>query len=194
MLTKTVTSLLSFTLFALALSACGVSVLGSGDNGGDTNGNSMGADTGAACGEGGSVCAEDEFCDYRNNACGDGFHVCVKMPDACDDVYIATCGCDGKVHENPCEANGKGVDISDRGGCQAPSGTFGCGAHFCQIGTEYCWILGSDIVDTPSQFSCVPAPSSCSATPDCACVADQSCGNICEITPDGGLQIFCPGG
>jgi hypothetical protein len=112
----------------------------------------------------------------------------------CPDNAMPACGCDGKVYGNDCEANLAGVDINDDGGCQAPSaGVFACGAHFCQKGSAYCLVKGSDTPLFPTSYTCTPLPASCGTTPSCACLSGAPCSK-CTATADGGLQVSCLGG
>jgi hypothetical protein len=161
--------------------------------------------TGGTGGVGGSVfcggiagiaCAADEYCDFSDDLCGgnDNGGVCTKRPLGCTDNFWPTCGCDGQVYGNPCDANSHGEDINDGASCAPPAGMFGCGAHFCTTGKEYCEMDGSDIGGTPSTFGCKPLPAGCGSAPDCACLSGVPCGTLCSVQPDGGLQIVCPGG
>lgn len=143
----------------------------------------------------GKPCAADEFCDYPDNSCGvfDSTGVCVKRPVTCPDNYQPTCGCDGTVYSNVCDANAAGSDENDNGVCAAPSGMFGCGAHFCALDSEYCEIALSDVGGVPSTYTCRPLPSGCSI-PTCGCLANAPCGASCTTTADGGLAVTCAGG
>jgi hypothetical protein len=217
-LTKALRNLFSFTAFALALPACGASLLGSGETGGGgggdagsqstgtggggatmTSSGSTGAGGGQACGaRTGQTCPAGFFCDYPDDLCGaaDGPGVCSESPSACDDIYQPVCGCDGKIHANSCEAYGVDIDVAIQG-CTAPTGLFQCGSGFCASAKDYCLHSISDVVGEPDGYNCHPLPSSCqwpSDMPDCACVAGENCGNLCEVTPDFGLKLTCPGG
>jgi hypothetical protein len=156
-----------------------------------------GAGGGTTCGGfAGSPCASDEYCDYPHKNCGadDSTGTCKKRPTACDNNLILTCGCDGQNHGNPCEANAAGYDISTLGSCQAPMGQFRCGAQYCIQATTYCARQISDVVGEPDSFGCNPLPGGCGATPTCACLSGEPCGNQCVATDDGGLRLSCPGG
>lgn len=157
---------------------------------------STGAGGGTVCGGfTGKPCAATEYCDFPDNLCGaaDGPGVCTPRPQACDDIYQPTCGCDGQVHGNGCDANASGTDANDLGGCTPPAGMFGCGAIFCQLGSQYCEEDGSD-TGGPSFFSCKPLPAGCGSAPSCACLSSVVCGTACMPTADGGLQVTCFGG
>lgn len=141
------------------------------------------------------ACGPDEYCDWNTNQCAgrpaDG--TCTSRPDGCDDNYAPVCGCDGAVHSNECYAATAGVDVDALGGCAAPEGYFPCGFRFCIQPLEYCRIEISDVGDFPDGFVCVPLPQTCES-PDCTCLADEPCGEICEQLPSGDLALTCPGG
>lgn len=158
---------------------------------------STGAGAGTPCGGfSGTECTASEYCDYGTNSCGftDEIGKCKPRPGACDDVYMATCACDGKVYSNPCEANGAGVDANDQGGCMAPMGQFPCGATFCQLGTSYCRRSMSDVGGEPSSYICETLPPACGNPATCACLAKVACGASCEASADGGFTVTCLGG
>ncbi len=150
----------------------------------------------ATCGgKTGKTCAADEFCNYPDNSCSvfDSTGVCEKRPVSCPDNYQPTCGCDGMVYSNTCDANAAGSDENDNGGCAPPAGTFGCGSHFCAADTEYCEVALSDVSGYPNTYSCKAIPVGCGA-PACGCLANVPCGATCAPTPDGGLVVTCAGG
>jgi hypothetical protein len=171
---------------AIAAVGCG----GEGDPGPDGGG------TGARCGGfTAQACADGFYCDYPANTCGvaDEPGTCRIRPLGCDDNYEPVCGCDGEVHGNACDASAAGVDLNDLGGCTAPLDMFGCGHGFCDVGLSYCQIYGSDVAGVPSDHACVGVPSGCGDAPDCACLADEPCGEVCEA--DGAdVTLICPGG
>lgn len=148
------------------------------------------------CGTFGSEpCAPDEYCDFTDDQCGSaGPGVCVKKPLGCDGNFEPTCGCDGAIHGNVCEAASAGADVSNLGGCKPPPGTFGCGAKFCTLGAEYCEDFYSDVGGEPPTFTCKLLPEPCAPMPGCACLADVLCGFNCAVTGDGGLKVSCGGG
>jgi hypothetical protein len=156
-----------------------------------------GAGSGELCGGLTDVqCSIGKYCDYGNDQCGaaDLQGVCTVRPDDCPAVYKPTCGCDGKVYGNPCEAGTAGVDVSSFGGCTPPPGLFACGSGFCDQKTEYCHHTLSDAGGSPDSSVCMPLPPGCSS---CACINDP-CGapipGSCTIMPGGGLRYTCPGG
>ncbi|MEO5725805.1 MAG: hypothetical protein ABI134_21250 [Byssovorax sp.] len=141
------------------------------------------------------ACAADEYCDYSINNCGafDNQGVCTKRPEACDKSLYPTCGCDGQIHGNECDAAAAGTDVNTNG-CTPPPGQFSCGAHFCQSNTEYCERILSDVGGFPDDFTCKPLPAMCAPTLSCACLSGVACGDTCAPTNDGGLKVTCPGG
>jgi hypothetical protein len=144
----------------------------------------------------GFTCAGDEYCDFANDQCGgdDGLGKCVKKPLGCDFDYQPTCGCDGAIHSNPCDAQSSGTDVSTLGGCKPPPGMFGCGAHFCTLGMEYC---EKDLPSTsgiPNIFVCRPLPAACGAMSSCGCLAGEPCAANCADTGDGGQLVTCVDG
>ncbi len=171
-------------VFAMCAVACGDSNPAGPDAGG----------TGAACGgASGEGCASTHFCDYRDKSCGfnDATGECAPRPVGCDDVLEPACGCDGVVHPNACEANALGVDESQLGSCTTPDARFECGEHFCVEGTEYCQVLGSDIIGQASGYSCEPMPAACDS---CDCLGEEPCGRVCRRGDDGNFELTCPGG
>lgn len=140
-------------------------------------------------------CAADEFCKYEAQNCGafDNQGTCTKRPEACDKSLFPTCGCDGQIHGNECDANAVGTDVNNNG-CTPPPGQFSCGAHFCQSNLEYCEREVSDVGGFPDVFTCKPVPAGCGAAPSCACLSGVVCGSACAPTDKGGLKVTCFGG
>jgi hypothetical protein len=154
--------------------------------------------SGVPCGSrGGTACPADEFCDFGRNSCGttDENGTCRTRPNSCDDSFSPTCGCDGVVYSNPCDANAVGVDTSDVGGCEPPPGQFSCGHTFCDPTTQYCQVAQSDVGGEPAGFQCNQLPSGCMLpAADCNCLADEPCGDLCTGTANRGFEVTCLGG
>jgi hypothetical protein len=146
----------------------------------------------------GILCPAGEYCAFPSQDCGgdddSGFCMPISMT-GCVDIYAPVCGCDHQVYGNACGANSAGVDVDVLGGCVPPSGMFGCGAAFCQVGSQYCELDTSDVATEPSVYDCKQLPPSCGDAPSCACLAGAPCGNLCMTTADGGgFEVVCPGG
>lgn len=172
---------------------------GAGGQGGGQGGagGQGGGSLGVCGGEAGEPCPVDEYCDFQPSTCGgdDSTGICKLIPQiGCPEVDIPTCGCDGNVYGNECEAAAAGVDIDVTGSCTPPSDEqFACGAGFCWLGTEYCQWQISDVAGVDDEFQCFPLPTGCSGPPDCSCLVGAPCGNVCEGTAATGLTLTCAG-
>lgn len=169
---------------------------GAGDTGSDTGTADVGTDAGLEeCIFGGPSCGPERYCDFPRGSCGadDARGVCRERPVDCPDVDIPTCGCDGVVHGNGCEAHAAGTDESDVGGCEAPDETsFSCGRIFCQD-TSFCRRLGDD-TGMADSFECPELPAACDDEPDCECLDGAGCGDACSADEAGNLTVVCFGG
>jgi len=170
------------------------------DAGSDT-GTGTGTDTdsggGTACGE--QTCGEGEYCDWSANGCGafeEDQGTCLPIPDVCSEVEQPVCGCDGVLYDNPCAASRQGVDVGGLDQCDAPEGTFACGYWFCALGSSYCQVSISDVGGYPDGYGCMSADQECaSETLACECLTEEPCYEFgCEQSPEGGIEIVCPGG
>ena len=70
-------------------------------------------------------CTDNSQCDsgfYCAKAIGDcdGTGECQQKPDACPDVYMPVCGCDGNEYGNTCEAAAASVNVDTNGQCTIP--------------------------------------------------------------------------
>lgn len=145
----------------------------------------------------GLTCADGFYCDFAENDCGgaDSLGTCMPRPAGCPDPARWVCGCDTFVYDGECEAASAGTDVSLLGGCTPPLDTFVCGYRFCEANTQYCRLQVSDVFGYPDEYECVDIPMACGANPDCACLANENCGDMCEVRPaDGSLLLTCPGG
>ena len=153
--------------------------------------------SGTVCGGfAGTQCPADEWCDFPRDDCGgtDDTGICKPRPIACDDRFDPVCGCDGVVHSNACDGQAVGADINVFGGCPTETGFFGCGARQCEIATEFCRRVGSDIGGEPDSFSCEPLPVGCTSASDCTCLANDACGTQCSGDGATGFTVTCFGG
>jgi hypothetical protein len=177
-------------MILLAYTACG-----GGKGGGLPPTDATGS--GITCGGfAGTACPANEFCDFGRNTCGaaDETGTCRARPAGCGRISEPSCGCDGVIYGNPCEANAAGVDVSDLGGCDVPAGQFACGHLFCQLDTQFCQRFGNDIGGEPDGFACTELPAACGSTPSCACLAGVACGENCEGAASTGFEVTCLGG
>jgi hypothetical protein len=156
-----------------------------------------GSSDGTCGGIAGVQCAPTDYCDYDNNQCGavDDLGKCKPRPNGCPKSYMPTCGCDGMIYGNDCDAASKGSDVSDLGGCAPPDpGLFSCGHIFCAKDQQYCERSVSDVASIPDSYACKAYPAACMPPADCACLAGEPCGAMCDVLPDGELKLTCPGG
>jgi hypothetical protein len=70
----------------------------------------------------------DHYCAKEEGDCG-GVGRCSPRPEACLDVWMPVCGCDGKTYSNLCYAAAAGVNVMHEGECQIP-GHFNLGEIF----------------------------------------------------------------
>ncbi len=170
---------------------------GSGSGSGTTTSASSGAGGGASGNEC-DHCPKGEFCGYPDGQCGKGIAtpVCLPLwnPQSCEPA-VPACGCDGKIYDSRCAAANAGVDTGAKGNCQAPAGTFACGASFCAIGKQYCRLTTGASEVAP--FCAAPPPSCALKTAgggggppaiDCACIlaGDKDCPK-CDGSADAGF-------
>lgn len=67
-------------------------------------------------------CDSTSYCDYDSKAAcgaGDQSGTCLAKPDFCPAIVLPVCGCDGKTHNNTCEANRAGITVVASGPCAA---------------------------------------------------------------------------
>jgi hypothetical protein len=91
-----------------------------------------------------------------------------------------------------------GGSTGDSGGSsETGGGAFACGDDLeCDLATQYCQRQISDVVGEPDGYQCVALPEGCGGVNSCDCLADAQCGefDLCEMTPEGGSILSCPGG
>ncbi len=90
---------------------------------------SANAEIGKMCGGFmGTNCGDSEWCAYSaDNVCGisDGTGVCQARPEACIQVFMPVCGCDGTTYSNACVAHHNGSSIAYAGTCRQSESTGG---------------------------------------------------------------------
>jgi hypothetical protein len=128
----------------------------------------------------GFVCMPAEWCDYPPGAlCGaaDQTGICRPRPEACIEIYMPVCGCDGMTHGNACLAAAAGTDVAYEGECEVGGRCGGLGPAACSA-TEWCDVVDGAACDAPG--TCRPRPDACPLyfAPVCGCDAmtyDNDC-------------------
>ncbi len=150
-----------------------------------------GGASGVACGN--TFCGTNEACHDSTGQCGADptFAVCTPIPAGCPDVDEPTCGCDGVVYANSCEALLAGTDASESVSCTPPSNVlYQCGSGFCATAGTYC-IAHEQPTDTV--YECGQIPSKCGGPGEmsCACVSDLCTISDCGVLPSGRVLVTC---
>ena len=170
----------------VALAACEWGVTGNGIDGGSH-----------PCS--GVTCSANELCDFSNNACGAApgeTGTCRPRSQTCADVSGPVCGCDGKMHDNACDAYADGTDLDAYGNCPLDEDQFRCGFKQCSTTDEVCQRDGAVLHgDLNTNFSCVPMPAACKGSPSCQCLLANQ-GGLCISRCDrpSGFVVTCDAG
>jgi hypothetical protein len=128
------------------------------------------------CGADG-LCEPGSFCELPPGDCGGSAAAgtCVPLPEACLDVLIPVCGCDGVTYGNDCERQASGVSLDHDGPCETPE----CHENAeCSDDTAYCAKRPGDCDGAgrcqPRLLPCPPA-----FAPVCGCDG-ESYDNACQ--------------
>jgi len=187
---------LSFTLLGYAAVACSSSASSSSPAGGVGGSGGEGglAEAGPPCdGTPEQWCGYVAYCDAPPGTCPGGGVVgsCAPRPDDCiGEQTQITCGCNGQIYVNACEAYAVGVDVGSQEGCQAPTDAFACGPVLCEHGTEYCESING-------YYQCKPLPAACEPVDaTCGCLDPVLCTSApvpptCEKNADGDFFVSC---
>jgi len=95
------------------------------------------------------------------------------------------------------ESGSESGSSGDSSGSDTGGSTFACGdALACDLATEYCQRQVSDVVGMPDTYQCMALPKACGGVGECACLGDEPCADfdLCEVGPEGGAILSCPGG
>jgi hypothetical protein len=119
-----------------------------------------------------SQCADTDYCSKPLGACADAGR-CASRPQACPDVWLPVCGCDGQTYGNACEAAAAGASVAHLGRCDRRCDvTLPCDpGQFCEMRPGIC----ASALDAGM---CVDVPEVC---------PNDICGN-CQ----GGICPLCP--
>jgi Kazal-type serine protease inhibitor domain len=163
--------------------AKGVSVRHIGECSDDSD---AGVSEGQICGGlQGAQCPSDQFCQFAADVnCGaaDQTGICSSRPQICPNYVKPLCGCDGKTHNNECEAHKAGTSVAAPGECAAdgggdagvPAQGKACGARLgntCSQG-EYCSFTEAALCgDADATGNCAKIPTVCTKenNPVCGC-------------------------
>ncbi len=144
-------------------------------------------------------CIKGWACEPVDDA-GAGFCLCASAgAESCNGKDD---NCDGVIDDAP--PGDDKLDCADPLVCASGQCTcleadckklFPCGNSYCNPASEYC-LQG---LDAGSSSQCMALPAGCGATPTCACLANEPCGDWCfpansgGYWAEGGLILSCGG-
>jgi hypothetical protein len=145
-----------------------------------------------------SDCQSDQFCECPVGTCGSVDGVCVTKPQACPELFIGVCGCDGKTYPNDCQREAAGVCKAHDGFCAGQCGSDAdcndgnpCTVDHCVNGVCEHACVCADAAGNPT---CCPGPADLCAKP-CGANANGVCGGVCpqanETCTDNGGSCAC---
>jgi hypothetical protein len=219
---------LSFlTAASLAVAACGGSSSNPFAQGGGCKGTApscYGDDLGSCCSQnptGSATCENGEWMCGPAGAPGCNGASCVESPDSGLNCIGTPPNCYGSDVQSCCSQDPSGPATCEGGqwrcgsavapGCSGTSciapqggGPFACGPKLTCAGSEYCidqpaGIYVPDAGPLADSFACVSIPSTCAATPTCACIeaTPDACQELpvgtCSQDPAGGVTLDCIG-
>ena len=119
----------------------------------------------------GPQCPAGKVFEHSDFRCGKASSagLCTTPSTNCQSWEPATCGCDGVVYQNVCEALHAGVDFGLVDQCTAPPDMFACEYYFCPRNTTFCNEIPYES-EGYSDFSCEPMPPECASVPSCECL------------------------